>query len=41
VAPHLEQVIAHTACAGRLDMEDAVAAARKAFDHGPWPRLLP
>lgn len=41
VAPHLEQVIAHTACAGRLDMEDAVAAARKAFDHGPWPHLLP
>jgi hypothetical protein len=31
---------AHTACAGRLDMDDAVAAARTAFDAGPWPRLL-
>jgi aldehyde dehydrogenase (NAD+) len=41
VAPHLEQVVAHTACAGRLDMEDAVAAAREAFDKGPWPQLTP
>lgn len=41
VAPHLEEVVAHTACAGRLDMEDAVAAARAAFDQGPWPRLSP
>lgn len=41
VAPHREQVVAHTACAGRLDMEDAVTAARQAFDQGPWPRLAP
>jgi aldehyde dehydrogenase (NAD+) len=41
VAPHLEEVQAHTACAGRLDMDDAVAAARAAFDAGPWPRLSP
>lgn len=41
VAPHLEAVQAHTACAGRLDMDDAVKAARAAFDHGPWPRLSP
>lgn len=41
VSPHNETVAAHTACAGRLDMDDAVAAAREAFDKGPWPRLSP
>src|SRR5690606_32766967 len=41
VSPHHETVAAHTACAGRLDMDDAVVAAREAFDKGPWPRLSP
>jgi (Z)-2-((N-methylformamido)methylene)-5-hydroxybutyrolactone dehydrogenase len=27
--------------AGRADVEDAVRAARIAFDEGPWPRLTP
>jgi len=27
--------------AGREDVERAVAAARRAFDEGPWPRLTP
>src|SRR5690554_3676876 len=40
-APHLETVVAHTACAGRADMDDVVSAARAAFDKGPWPRLSP
>ncbi len=31
-----------TASAGqRADVDRAVAAAKEAFDHGPWPRMLP
>lgn len=40
-APHLEAVVAHTACAGRQDMDNVVAAARQAFDAGPWPTMAP
>jgi len=39
VSPHLEEVTAQTARAGNDDMDRAVAAARKAFDEGPWPRM--
>ena len=39
VSPHTEQVAAVVAEAGEADMDRAVAAARKAFDTGPWPRL--
>ena len=39
VSPDSEQVIAEVAEAGEADMDAAVAAARHAFDHGPWPRL--
>ncbi len=39
--PSNETVIAHVADCGRADVDLAVAAARKAFDHGPWPRMSP
>ena len=38
VSPHTEDVIAHAAAAGPSDVDDAVRAARRAFDDGPWPR---
>jgi aldehyde dehydrogenase (NAD+) len=41
VSPNTEQVIGAVAEADEADMDAAVAAARKAFDHGPWPRLSP
>jgi len=39
VSPHTEEVAAVVAEAGEADMDAAVAAARRAFDQGPWPRL--
>ncbi len=36
-----EQVVATVARAESADMQRAVAAARKAFDDGPWPRMTP
>ena len=41
ISPVSEAVIARVAEAGEADMDRAVAAARDAFDHGPWPRLAP
>lgn len=41
VSAHNEDVIATVAEASEIDMEAAVAAAREAFDQGPWPRLSP
>jgi aldehyde dehydrogenase (NAD+) len=38
-SPYNEQHLATVAEASEADMDLAVAAARKAFDHGPWPRL--
>jgi len=39
--PSNEAVIAHVADCKRADVDLAVAAARKAFDKGPWPRMSP
>jgi len=39
VSPHSEAVIGHAASAGPADVDRAVAAARAAFDTGPWPRM--
>jgi aldehyde dehydrogenase (NAD+) len=39
VSPHTEEVIARVAEAREADVDRAVAAARRAFDEGPWPRL--
>src|SRR4051812_20055790 len=39
VNPHTEDVIARVAEAAPADVDRAVAAARRAFDAGPWPRM--
>ena len=38
-SPNTEQVVARVADASSQDMDRAVAAARAAFDQGPWPRI--
>ncbi|OEC33970.1 betaine-aldehyde dehydrogenase [Pseudomonas cuatrocienegasensis] len=37
--PSDESLLARVAAAGPADVDLAVGAARRAFDHGPWPRL--
>jgi aldehyde dehydrogenase (NAD+) len=39
VSPHTEKVIGRVPDASPADMDRAVAAARRAFDDGPWPRM--
>ncbi len=39
VSPNTEQVVGAVAEADEADMDAAVAAAREAFDRGPWPRM--
>jgi aldehyde dehydrogenase (NAD+) len=41
VCPDTANACGATAEAGPGDMDAAVAAAREAFDNGPWPRLSP
>jgi acyl-CoA reductase-like NAD-dependent aldehyde dehydrogenase len=41
VSPHTEQVIGQAPAAAPADVDRGVAAARAAFDDGPWPRLDP
>jgi aldehyde dehydrogenase (NAD+) len=41
VSPHTEEVIGRVPEATPEDVDRAVAAARHAFDHGPWPRMEP
>jgi aldehyde dehydrogenase (NAD+) len=41
VSPHTEQVIAAVPEGTPADIDRAVAAARNAFDAGPWPRTDP
>ena len=41
INPATEEVITEVAEAGAADVERAVKIARRAFDHGPWPRLAP
>ena len=38
ISPHTEQAIAEVAAAGPAGVDDAVRAARAAFDTGPWGR---
>ncbi|MGW7365806.1 aldehyde dehydrogenase [Streptomyces sp. NPDC054841] len=38
ISPHTEQAIGRVPHASRADVDRAVAAARAAFDDGPWPR---
>ncbi|MBB5774188.1 aldehyde dehydrogenase [Nonomuraea jabiensis] len=39
VSPHTEEVVGQVPDGTAADMDRAVAAAREAFDHGPWPRM--
>ncbi|MFI6793396.1 aldehyde dehydrogenase [Nonomuraea sp. NPDC050383] len=39
VSPHTEEVVGRVPDGTAADMDRAVAAARQAFDQGPWPRL--
>ncbi|MFE6960292.1 aldehyde dehydrogenase [Streptomyces sp. NPDC057696] len=41
VSPRDGQVLAQVADGGAAEVDAAVAAARRAFDVGPWPRLAP
>ncbi len=41
VSPHTEEVVGRVAEAREQDVDHAVAAAREAFDSGPWPRMAP
>lgn len=41
VSPHSEQVVATVPEGSNADIDAAVAAARRAFDSGPWPRMSP
>ncbi len=41
ISPHTEEVIGHVPEGTTADMDRAVAAARDAFDEGPWPRMEP
>ena len=41
VSPASENVIGHAPLASAADVDRAVAAAREAFDHGPWPQTAP
>src|SRR5580704_4308485 len=39
--PATEETIAHVPAGDKADIDLAVAAARLAFESGPWPRLSP
>ena len=39
IDPYTRQPWATIACGGRADADRAVAAAKSAFDTGPWPRM--
>ena len=41
VNPYTQQVWAEVAHATKSDADDAIEAARRAFDEGPWPRMSP
>lgn len=39
ISPFTEEVFAKVPKVSRADVDTAVAAARQAFDHGPWPKM--
>ncbi|MEU8797596.1 aldehyde dehydrogenase [Spirillospora sp. NPDC048819] len=41
ISPHTEEVIGRVPEGTEADIDAAVAAARRAFDDGPWPRMTP
>jgi acyl-CoA reductase-like NAD-dependent aldehyde dehydrogenase len=40
-SPSTEQVVGRVPVAGAAELDAAIAAARRAFDEGPWPRTSP
>ena len=40
-SPHDQSVVGNAAQASPADIDLAVAAARNAFDNGPWPKMTP
>src|SRR5262245_23669443 len=40
-SPPTEEVVGEVPVATTADIDRAVAAARSAFDEGPWPRMAP
>ena len=41
ISPGTEEVVARVPDGTEADIDKAVAMARRAFDHGPWPRMSP
>lgn len=41
ICPSTQEPLATVAAASKADVDAAVAAARRAFDEGPWPQLEP
>lgn len=41
ISPHTEEIVGRVPDGAPADMDRAVAAARDAFDNGPWPRMAP
>ena len=41
ISPHTEEAIGRVPKPTEADVDRAVAAAREAFDHGPWARMTP
>lgn len=41
ISPHTEEAVGRVPEGTKADIDRAVAAAREAFDHGPWPRMTP
>ena len=41
ISPVTEEVVGRVPDGTEADIDKAVAAARRAFDQGPWPRMAP
>src|SRR3984957_1379050 len=41
ISPSTEEIVGRVPDGTEADIDKAVAAARTAFDHGPWPRMTP
>ncbi len=41
ISPRDGSILAEVAMAGEREVDEGVAAARRAFDEGPWPRMTP
>jgi betaine-aldehyde dehydrogenase len=41
ISPVSEEVVGRVPDGTEADIDKAVASARRAFDHGPWPRMTP